>query len=136
MMDPDENIEVAKWAVEDGVDFVSVSIFGRCPTHITSKHKDQVNPKPLVQEFCEALPMDVVIMACGGVKSGEDVQTLLDMGIVAVTGGCPDFPNLVQKNKDYIRDVNPPFSEDHLKSVDVSPPFVDVLSNMGMVAKE
>ena len=141
MMDPDENIPVAKWAVEDGVHFVSVSIFGHCPTHITAKHKDRPNPKPLVQEFRDALPKDVVVMACGGVKSGNDVKALRDMGIdVAVMGttaiGCPDFPKLVQENPEYERQVHPPFTKNFLASVDVSPPFVDFMQSIGMVAAD
>lgn len=139
MMDPDENIQVAKWAVEDGVDFVSVSIFGHCPTHVTPNHKGRSNPKPLVQEFRDALPKDVVVMACGGIKSGQDVAKLRELGIdVAVMGttaiACPDFPRLVQENPNYVREVNPPFTKDYLASVDVSPPFVDFMRSIRMVA--
>lgn len=77
-------------------------------------------------------------MACGGVASGKDVCTLLDMGIdVAVTGktaiSTPNFPIKVLANKDYEVTVHPPYPLAHLEAVDVSPPFVDFLRSMRMV---
>lgn len=140
-MDPDENVQVAKWLVEDGVDFVSVSLFGHSPSHITPKHKDKVGAKPLVQVFREALPKEVIVMSCGGVASGEDVQTLLDMGIdVAVTGktaiSTPDFPKKVQADPNFKVSVYPPYTKEFLASVKVSPPFVGFLASIGMVAKD
>lgn len=138
MMDPDENIQVAQWLADDGIDFVSVSIFGHCPTHVTPKQKEKGETRPLVQVFRDALPKDVIVMACGGVASGKDVYTLLDMGIdVAVTGksaiSTPDFPVKVIQNKDYEVTVHPPYPLAHLEAVDVSPPFVDFLRSMRMV---
>mmetsp|Transcript_39104 Transcript_39104/g.85751 ORF Transcript_39104/g.85751 Transcript_39104/m.85751 type:complete len:347 (-) Transcript_39104:102-1142(-) len=140
MMDPDENIQLAKWLAEDRVDFVSVSLFGHSPSHVTPKHKERGETRPLAQVFRDELPDDVVVMCCGGVASGKDVQTLLDMGIdVAVTGktaiSTPDFPMKVQETKDYEVAVQPPYSLDHLASVDVSPPFVDFLRSIRMVAE-
>ena len=135
-MDPDENIQVAKWLAEDGADFISVSLFGHSPSHITPKHKEAYGDaaKPLAQVFREELPKDVVVMCCGGVKSAADVQTLLDLGIdMAVTGqtaiGTPDFPKLCQADSDFVVKDVPPWTPEYLASVDVSPPFVTQLDN-------
>eukprot|EP00977_Amphora_coffeiformis_P017966 scaffold6061_cov156-Amphora_coffeaeformis.AAC.4 len=141
-MDPDENLQLAQWLVQDGVDFISVSLFGHSPTHITTKHKDnKEDAKPLLQEFRQVLPDHVVLMACGGITSGADVQTLLDMGVnVAVTGktaiSTPDFPKQVQADATYQVTMHPPYTKEFLKSVDVSPPFVEFLGTIGLVAKE
>lgn len=137
-MDPDENVQVAQWLVEDGIDFVSVSLFGHSPTHVTAKHKEAGSSKPLAQVFRDALPKDVVVMCCGGIKSGRDVQTLLDLGVdVVVTGktaiSTPDFPAAVQKDPDFAVSILPPYSRAHLASVDVSEPFIDYLASMRMV---
>jgi len=140
-MDPDENVQVAKWLVEDGIDFVSVSLFSHSPSHVTPKHRENENAKPLVQVFRENLPEDVVLMCCGGIQSGADVQALLDMGVnVAVMGktaiSTPDFPTKVIADPDFKVSVFPPYSAEHLKSVDVSDPFVKYMATIGLVAKE
>jgi hypothetical protein len=126
--------------VEDGAHFISVSLFGHSPTHITAKHKDREDAKPLIQEFREALPDDIVLMSCGGIASGRDVQTLLDMGVnVAVTGktaiAMPDFPKMCQADPDYACPINPPYTPEYLATVDVSPPFIELMKNMGLMAK-
>ena len=133
-VDPDENIQVAKWLAEDGADFISVSLFGHSPSHITAKHKETKgeDAKPLVQVFREELPKEVVVMCCGGIKSAADVKTLMGMGVdIAVTGqtaiGTPDFPKLCQQDPTFeVKDV-PPWTPEFLASVDVSPPFVGFL---------
>lgn len=139
-MDPDENVQVAKWLVEDGIDFVSVSLFSHSPTHVTPKHADKPDAKPLIQVFRDAIPKDVVVMSCGGIQSGHDVQSLMDMGVdVAVMGktaiGTPDFPKKVQEDSDYKVTDLPPWSMAHLESVDVTPPFVEFLRAMRVVAE-
>lgn len=133
-MDPDENVQVAKWLAEDGIDYISVSLFGHSPSHITPKHKESKGEaaKPLVQVFREELPKDVVVMCCGGIKSAADVQTLLDMGVdMAVTGqtaiGTPDFPQKCLADPNFTVTDLPPWTPEFLASVDVSPPFVDFL---------
>jgi 2,4-dienoyl-CoA reductase-like NADH-dependent reductase (Old Yellow Enzyme family) len=134
-MDPDENVQLAQWLAEDSADFISVSLFGHSPTKITAKHLEKYgeNAKPLIQVFTDALPDDIVVMCCGGVKSANDVQTLLDMGVdVAVTGqtciGTPDFPKFCQADPSFVvTETLPPWTPDYLASVDVSPPFVDFL---------
>lgn len=139
-MDPDENVQVAQWLAEDGVDFISVSLFKHSPTHVTAKHSERGLTKPLVQVFREECPKDVVVMACGGVNQGSDVKALNDLGVeVAVMGktaiSTPEFPKLVQADPEYKVTVFPPYAKEHLASVDVSPEFVEYLASMGLVQK-
>jgi 2,4-dienoyl-CoA reductase-like NADH-dependent reductase (Old Yellow Enzyme family) len=142
-MDPDENVQLAKLLCEDGVDFISVSIFVRSnpATHVTKKHADNGETKPLLQFFREACPKDVVVMACGGVSEGADVAALHQLGIqVAVMGktavSTPDFPQRVQENPDYKVTVLPPYTKEHLVSTDHSEAFIAMLSSMGFVKKD
>ena len=79
-------------------------------------------------------------MACGGIKSGQDMQMLLDMNLVAVMGKTaicyPDFPKKVQEDSSFVRPVDPPLTLEYLALVDVSPPFVEFLKGMRMVKIE
>lgn len=135
-MDPDEVVELARLLCEDGVDFISVSLFRHAPSHVTSKHKKRGDSKPMVQVFREACPKDVVIMACGKVTSGADVRALTALGVEIVVMGqsaisTPDFPRQVQSNPDFAVSVFPPYAQDFLASVDVSPPFIDFMVAAG-----
>lgn len=133
-MDPDENIQVAKWLAEDGADYISVSLFDHSPTHITPKHKESKGDaaEPLAKVFRDELPNDVVVMCCGGVKSADDVKKLRSLGVdIAVTGqtaiGTPDFPKLCQKDPNFVVKDVPPWTPEYLASLDVSPPLVNYL---------
>jgi len=137
-MDPDENVQLARWLCDDGADFISVSLFTHAPTHVTAKHAASGQAKPLVQVFREACHKDVVVMACGGIKSSADVRTLTNLGVdVAVVGktaiSTPDFPKQVLSDPAFTVSVFPPYAKDHLASVDVSETFVDFLTSFGMV---
>merc|ERR1712046_113625 len=142
-MDPDENVKLAAWLCEDGVDFISVSLFAQegAAKHVTKKHADRGETKPLVQLFREACPKDVVVMACGGVNQASDVADLKKLGVdIAVMGktalSTPDFPRLVQENPDYKVTVFPPYTREHLASVDTSDAFIAMIQSIGMLAKE
>jgi len=142
-MDPDENVQLASQLCEDGADFISVSLFVRssAATHVTKKHADKGETKPLLQIFREACPEDVVVMACGGVNDGADVAALHQIGIqVAVMGktavSTPDFPQRLQENPDYKVSVLPPYTKEHLASVDTSEAFISMLTSMGLVKKD
>jgi 2,4-dienoyl-CoA reductase-like NADH-dependent reductase (Old Yellow Enzyme family) len=140
-MDPDENVQLARWLCEDGVDFISVSLFApSAATHVTKKHAEQGSTTPLVQVFRESCPKDVVVMACGGVNQASDVAALRELGIeVAAMGktaiSTPDFPLRVQANPAYKVEVMPPYTKEHLRSVDTSEPFINMLGFMGLVEK-
>merc|ERR1712070_151603 len=117
---------------EDGVDFISVSLFSKSASHVTKKHADRGETKPLVQLFREACPKEVVVMACGGVDQASDVEDLKKLGIdVAVMGktaiSTPDFPRLVQENPDYKVTILPPYTREHLASVDPSDAFIAMI---------
>jgi 2,4-dienoyl-CoA reductase-like NADH-dependent reductase (Old Yellow Enzyme family) len=138
-MDPDENVQLASWLCEDGVDFISVSLFVESSaTHVTKKHSEKGETKPLLQLFREACPEDVVVMACGGVNDGADVAALRQLGVqVAVVGktavSTPDFPLRVQENPDYKVTVLPPYTKEHLVNTDHSEAFIAMLTSMGFV---
>ena len=138
-MDPDENVQVAQWCAEDGVDFVSVSIFGDV-THITPKHRERPDAKPLVRVFRDALPSDVVLMACGGVRSAARASAVLDVGADVVVCGKtsifdPAFPRNVLAEPNYEVPTSPPYTREFLRSVDVSEPFFQFLCGLGLATE-
>merc|ERR1712070_957909 len=119
---------------------ISVSLFTKSATHVTEKHAEQGETKPLVQVFREACPKEVVVMACGGVDQASDVEELQKLGInVAVMGktaiSTPDFPRLVQENPEYKVTVFPPYTREHLASVDTSEAFISMIKSMGMLSQ-
>mmetsp|Transcript_10716 Transcript_10716/g.26255 ORF Transcript_10716/g.26255 Transcript_10716/m.26255 type:complete len:373 (-) Transcript_10716:279-1397(-) len=140
-IDMDENVQAAKWAVEDGVDYISVSVFGDSHNKIAKLHEGREDAKTIAATFRDAVPKEskVVLMVCGGVASGAHAKALMGQGVdVVVTGKTcihtPDFPQLVQADPSFACTAQPPFTPEFLASVDVSPPFVEFLKSMHMVA--
>lgn len=80
-------------------------------------------------------------MACGGVNEAADVAALQQLGIqVAVMGktaiSTPDFPQRVQDNPEFKVTVLPPYTKEHLISVDTSEAFISMIGAMGMLKKD
>lgn len=92
-LDLDENLEVARWLADDGVDFVHLSLW-RAERN-TSKRPD-AHALPL---FRAALPADVAILAAGAIWTPADALAALERGADLVALGRPailnpDWPRL------------------------------------------
>ena len=90
-MDLDESVQTARWLVEDGVDFVHVSLWKA--QHNTSKRPEQ-HALPI---FRAALPTDVAILVAGSVWTRAEAEDLLARGADAIALGRsaivnPDWP--------------------------------------------
>ena len=90
-LDLDESIEVARWLVEDGIDFVHLSLW-RSANNTTKRPSEHA-----VKLYRGALPADVVLMVAGAVWTREEAESLLAMGgdAVAIARAAilnPDWP--------------------------------------------
>ena len=93
-LDLDESIQVARWLVEDGIDFLHLSLWraARNTTKRPSEHS--------VTLFRAVLPEDVVLIVAGAVWTRDEAETLLAMGAdaIAIARAAilnPDWPRRV-----------------------------------------
>lgn len=92
----------------------------------------------LVELFARLDRGDTRLGVAGQIRSGESVRKALDAGADFVLIGRAaiaehDFPDLVRKDPAH-QMPTPPFSSEYLAAQGVSPPFVEYLKTMRMVA--
>ncbi len=127
-----DSLVVAGWLVEDGVDFVHLSLRDAAgpPPFEDSK-------TPVARAFRTVLPADVPIFAAGGVWTREEAEHAVASGVdVVVVGragiGNPDWPTRLSDPA--YEPTRPPWSREHLVSVDVGDDLLRYLSAFpGMV---
>lgn len=112
------------WLADDGIDFLHLSLSDAAGP---APHED--GDEPVVTAVRRVLPDDVALVAAGGVWTAGDARAVLDAGadLVALGRsaiGNPDWPRDAATGRAPTR---PPFSHEHLASVDVSPRFVAYL---------
>jgi 2,4-dienoyl-CoA reductase-like NADH-dependent reductase (Old Yellow Enzyme family) len=124
-LDLDENLQVARWLAEDGVDFVHASLWDA--TAMTKKYADQ----HAVSLLRAALAPDVAVIAAGGVWTADDAIALRKRGADAVALGraaiCnPDWP--IAARTPGWEPRRPPMTRAELAERSVSPIFVEYLT--------
>ncbi|WP_191859254.1 NADH:flavin oxidoreductase [Hanstruepera ponticola] len=87
--------------------------------------------KTLLQHIAELDFKNVKLTVAGNIRTGEDVQKVLDSRVDFVTIGRSgilhhDFPKRVMKNSDF-KPINNPVSEAYLKSEGLSDTFIDYM---------
>lgn len=129
----DDGVAVGRWLVDDGIDFIHLSLkdAAAAPPH-------EPDRGPVARAFRAALPVDVPIFAAGGIWTRAEADRAALAGVdVAVLGRAaiahPDWPS-VSAEPDW-QPIRPPWNSDYLRSVDVGAGFLDYLRGMsGMVA--
>ena len=86
-LDLDENLQLARWLADDGVDFLHLSLW--TATRNTTKRPD-VHPIPL---FREVLPPEVPIVVAGHIWTRADAEAVLDRGADGVALGRSAIAN-------------------------------------------
>ena len=91
---------------------------------------DEKDSKSLTRRFRDVIPSNIPLISTGAVWDAKDAQYVLEqgadlVGVARVGIAHPDWPM-------YIGDISyspqrPPFSEQHLLNVDLSPVFVDYM---------
>jgi 2,4-dienoyl-CoA reductase-like NADH-dependent reductase (Old Yellow Enzyme family) len=131
-LDLDESLQLARWLVDDGVDFIHLSLWRALRN--STKYPD-LHPVTL---FRAALPRDIAIFAAGGVWTHEQASQVLELGADAVALGRsaianPDWPRqLAQPDWEPRR---PPLTAAELGERGLSAPFVEYMRQwQGFVA--
>lgn len=123
-LDLDESLQVARWLVDDGADFIHASLWD--VSRMTTKRPD-THALPLLRE---ALPRDVAIFTAGKIWTRADAEAALRLGADVVALGRsaianPTWPRLVADGGDVKR---PPLTRAELAARAVSPVFQDYLT--------
>jgi 2,4-dienoyl-CoA reductase-like NADH-dependent reductase (Old Yellow Enzyme family) len=123
-LDLDESLQVARWLVEDGADFIHASLWD--VSRMSAKRPDQ-HPLTLLREV---LPRDVAIFTAGKIWTRTDAENALAHGADVVALGRsailnPDWPRMIA---DGIEPVRPPMTRAELGARAVSPTFQEYLT--------
>lgn len=121
-LDLDENLELAKGLVEDGVDFLHLSLWDVARN--SAKRPDE----HVLPQFRRVVPAEVPIFVAGKIWSADDAQRVLDLGADAVALGRsaianPRWPEDVARDKHEPR--RPPLRVDELVERGLSQPFAE-----------
>lgn len=119
-LDVDESIQLAGWLVDDGADFIHLSLWRALQN--THKYPQQ----HAVALFRDALPADVTLLAAGAVWTRNEAEFLLGHGAdgVALARAAilnPDWPlRAVESGWEPQR---PPVTIEELQALGLSAPF-------------
>ena len=120
-LDLDESLTLAKWLVEDGLDFLHLSLWD---TNLMCTKRPDTHP---ITAFREVLPRDLVLLVAGKIWTRTEAEALLERGADAVALGrsaiCnPSWANDVADTKWEPR--RPPLTAAELNARGLSDKFV------------
>ena len=121
--DLDDNLQVARWLVEDGADFIHASLWDH--TRTSAKRPES----HVLTELRAALPKDVAILVAGKIWTHTEAEAVLALGADVVALGRsgilnPDWPRLPDAAI-----MRPPMTRHDLAERAVSKVFQDYLTN-------
>lgn len=125
-LDLDENLTVAGWLADDGIDFLHLSLWR---AQLNTRKRPTEHAIPL---FRAAVPDDVKIFAAGSVWTRAEADDLLARGADGVALGRSavvnrDWP---ERARDHAwAPVRPPVTVEHLVENDLSPTFAAYMGN-------
>jgi 2,4-dienoyl-CoA reductase-like NADH-dependent reductase (Old Yellow Enzyme family) len=125
-LDLDETLQVARWLVEDGIDFVHLSLWRALEN---SKKRPEQHT---ITAFRDVLPGDLPIFVAGGLWTRADADRMLSLGAdVVAFARCaianPDWPARIKDATWEPR--RPPLTPDELRARGLSPAFVEYMRN-------
>lgn len=123
-LDLDESVEVARWLVEDGVEYVHLSLWR---SHENTKKRPDQHAVPI---FRGALPPEVAVLVAGAIWTRGDAESMLARGADAVALARPaianpDWPLRVRDPAWEPR--RPPLSLEELQARALSPRFSEYM---------
>lgn len=131
-VDLDESLQVGKWLVEDGVDFLHLSLWD------VSRNTTKYPHEHALTRYRQLIDPAVRLFVAGKIWSKEDAERMLAMGAdVVALGRCgilnPDWPTRVATQG--AEPAHPPMSVADLMARDASANFVEYLKVFkGLVA--
>jgi 2,4-dienoyl-CoA reductase-like NADH-dependent reductase (Old Yellow Enzyme family) len=122
-MDLDDNLQVARWLVEDGADFVHASLWDS--TRMTAKYPE----RHALEVLREAIP-DRTIIGCGKIWTRADADAVIARGADMIALGRagilnPSWPRDIASADGEVK--QPPITSAELEARAVSPTFVTYL---------
>lgn len=119
-LDIDENLELAGWLADAGIDFLSVSLWD--VSRMTTKHPD----RHATNLFRAAVPREVPIVVAGKIWTRAEAEAQLERGADAVALGRsailnPDWPRRIEDPA--WEPKRPPATTEELLALDLSPTF-------------
>ena len=132
-LDLDESLQVARWLVEDGIDFLHLSLWR---SELMTKKRPEAHAVPL---FRDVVSPDVPIVVAGNVWTRADAEGLLSRGADAIALGRaaignPDWP--VHVTDASWAPKRPPYTVADLRERGLSPTFAEYMRRWkGFVAE-
>jgi 2,4-dienoyl-CoA reductase-like NADH-dependent reductase (Old Yellow Enzyme family) len=130
-VDLDENLQLAKWLCDDGIDFLHISMWD---SFANTKKRPEEHAIPLFRAACAA---DVPIVVAGSIWTREQAETLLAKGADGVALGRsaianPEWPKNITDPAWVPR--RPPMTPDELRERGLSDSFVNYMRRFKFVA--
>lgn len=130
-LDLDENLKLAKWLCDDGIDFLHVSLWD---AFANTKKRPEEHPIPL---FRRALAEDVPLVVAGAIWTRQQAAQLLERGADGIAlGRCaianPDWPKRIMDSAWEPR--RPPLLPEELRERGISDSFANYLRRFKFVA--
>ena len=121
----EDSLELARILCDMDIDMLHIS----CWDVFQPVEGDESGPS-LTKRFSEVIPKNIPLISTGAVWDSKDAQWLMDegadiVGVARVAIGHPNWPEkLIDEN---YQPQRPPFSVEHLESVDLSPVFIEYM---------
>jgi len=120
-----ESLQTAKWLVEDGADFVHLSL-----QDAMCRAPEDPNGPRIVSAFRHALPESVPLLVAGGIWTRDDLNRVLEAGaefgvVVSAAISQPYWPR-VSLTPGW-KPTRPPFPVDGLRDAGVGDGFLNYL---------
>mgnify|MGYP000895086997 CR=1 FL=1 len=125
-LDIDENIQIANWLAEDGIDYIHSS-------HLFYDAKTIKYPKITTVEYLrKQINKDLPLMIAGSINSLKDAENAMKMGADILAIGRPaignkNLPKYFENNEEL--PFKTPFTESHLQEIGISKNFIDYVKN-------
>lgn len=125
-LDIDENIQIANWLAEDGIDYIHSS-------HLFYHAKTSKYPEITTVEYLRKhVHRDLPLVIAGSINSMEDAEKAMSLGadILAIGRaaiGNKNLPRYFENNETL--PYKTPFTESHLHEIGISENFIDYLKS-------
>jgi 2,4-dienoyl-CoA reductase-like NADH-dependent reductase (Old Yellow Enzyme family) len=131
-VDLDENLQLAKWLCDDGIDFLHVSMWD---SFALTKKRPEEHAIPLFRAAC---PADVPVIVAGGIWTRQQAEDVLAKGADGVALGRsaianPDWPHRIAEPGWEPR--RPPLTAEELRERGLSETFVQYMRRFKFVAE-
>jgi 2,4-dienoyl-CoA reductase-like NADH-dependent reductase (Old Yellow Enzyme family) len=125
-LDIDENIQIANWLAEDGIDYIHSSQLNYAA--LTAKYPEETTIGYLRRHITRRIPLVIP----GSITSIDDAGKAMDLGadIIAIGRaaiGNKKVPEYFEQHREL--PYKTPFSENHLQRIGISEGFIDYVKN-------